>query len=128
MNGASSKDVKACAAYLLGQYRIAEAVQNLAAAITLDMGFGIQKRERLWGQYPVVQALVQIGQPSVPYMVRNLEESDDAKMRELSLKVVRHVVGPETAAFLMKRAMEEQEDAEKRDRLNSALRTLEAAP
>lgn len=127
MNATRSKDVKACSAYLLGQYRIAEAAQDLAAAITLDMGFSKQKKLPLWGQYPVVQALVEIGQPSVPYMIRNLEESDDAKIRELSLTVLRHVVGPETAAFLIRSAMEQQEDVENRDRLDSALTALEPA-
>ena len=127
--GSAREDAKPCVVYLLGEYRCAEAVDNLSRVITLeDKSFLLRKRknEWLWDLYPVVEALIKIGNPSIPAVIRNLEESDDVKVIELSLQVLRNVENnKEIAQLRLQRALDAQQNPLKQARLRSVLRSLD---
>ncbi len=108
--------------YLLGMYRMEGAVPQLATLILLkDNQQEIRDRESLWDVYPVVEALIRIGNPAVPKMVENIENSGDANVRELSARVISYVDGPQVGGYLLQLAMQKQADAEKKARLQSAV-------
>jgi len=81
-----------CTAYYLGELKAQEGVTNLSAKIKLSLNDGPVIFVRLPGrnipQNPAMQALIKIGNPSIPAVIRNLAESDDPKVRELSLQVL----------------------------------------
>jgi len=92
----TSKDMKFAAAFLLGMYRMEQSVRELSKFITLESHHSIDwKREPLWDRYPVVEALIRIGKPAIPEMIRNIETSEDKKVQELSARVIRYVEGAE---------------------------------
>src|SRR5882724_8828139 len=82
--------VRFYAAYLLGEYRFPDAVDSLNKVITLKDNRP-RFAEGFWDMFPAMEALAKIGAPSIPAMIRNLAESDDGKVRELSLKVVHYI-------------------------------------
>ena len=43
--------------------------------------------------YPVVDALVKIGNPSIPAVIQNLAETEDGQVIELSLEVLYRIEG-----------------------------------
>lgn len=118
---AVSPEVQYAAAYLLGLYRYAEAVNDLANAITLHAETIQQSKEARWGQFPVVEALIRIGEPSVRAMLANLETSDDANVRGLSARVIFFVEGPELSKIVVQNAVKAQTDPDKKKRLQDAL-------
>ena len=84
-------DVNKCiAAYYLGEMRFSPAVEPLANNIKVNLenshvlidGLPVILR------YPSRDALVKIGWPSVPAVVRNFADSDDLLMRKLSADVL----------------------------------------
>ena len=127
--GSADEDVKFYAAYLLGAYRFPQAVSSLANNIALEdkIRSQIQKqREWYWDIYPAMEALIRIGNPAIPTMIRNLEESDNANVRELSLRVVYSIDRDKDMVRLrLQKAAEAQKDLQKKARLQSALKALE---
>ena len=127
--GSANEDVKFYAAYLLGAYRYPQAVSGLANNITLEDKIRPQmqkQREWYWDLYPAMEALIRIGNPAIPAMIRNLEESNDANVRELSLKVIYFIDKDKDIARLrLQKAAEAQKDLQKKARLQSALKALE---
>ncbi len=118
--GSRSKQTVFCSAFLVGMNRYAEAAGSLARLITLEDEARSPKRRR-WGQYPVAEALVRIGKPVIPAMLRNLETSDDEKTRRLTAKVILRVEGVEVAKSLVTSAIAKQQDPERKGRLRSSL-------
>lgn len=118
----TSEEIKITAAFLLGIYRMEEAVRHLAEVITLESKQDeLYKRLPLWSRYPVVEALIRIGKPSVRVMIQNIASSDDKKVRELSAKVIRYVEGREIGRIVLEKAAEKQTDPAKKARLKGAL-------
>lgn len=117
---------RCAAAHYLGELRFAEAANDLAAQITLD----IKLTDDLDGMpvlpRPVAMtALIRIGVPAIAPVIRNLETSDDAKVRELSLKVLRQIDGDKDIVQLrLQKALDAQKDPEKKARLQAALKSL----
>jgi len=68
-------------------------------------------------------ALVEIGQPAVPAMIKNITTSDDERLRQRSLDVlVRVLGGKDNLIGLLNRLMEQKERSkEERDRLAKAV-------
>jgi hypothetical protein len=118
-----SNDVKCVAAYLLGVMRSKTAIDALARNIDLrDTSDRQIQKEWYWSHYPAAQSLMEIGHDSLPAMFRNLESSDIPLVRELSLKVIRHVEKDRAILKLrFQQAIDAQSDAEKRSRLQAAL-------
>jgi hypothetical protein len=73
----------------------------------------------------VIDALIAIGNPSIPAMIRNLADSDDARVRELSLQVLTRIDGDKDISKLrLQRALKTGKDSQKQARLQAALKSL----
>jgi hypothetical protein len=110
-------------AHLLGNYRMEQGAARLSPFIALENKRDGEKRmvSPYKGRYPVVEALIDIGQPSVQPMLVNLADSDDQMVRTLSVKVLRQVFGDaEIARFVVQRAAEKSVDATAKSRLLTA--------
>jgi HEAT repeat protein len=111
--------------FLLGEYRATEAVAELASRITLEdkeRAKGRLRKLPLWGRYPAQEALVKIGTHATPNMLGILTTSDDELTRQLAAEVVRDVYGREVARVVIEQALAKQTDAQKRKRLDEALK------
>jgi hypothetical protein len=123
------KEVTISVAFLLGLHRMEQAVQDLSTHITLtNYPLAEDDRRPLIGEYPVVDALIRIGSPAIPEMIKNIETSDDRKVCELSAKVIRYVDGREIASFRLQKAMERQSDPGKKARLKAAMDCMKPPP
>jgi len=122
LGDSSSKETKFAAAFLLGIYRMKGSVYSLSRNITLENENILQDtRISLWDRYPVVEALIRIGKPSVREMIRNIQTSGDEKTRELSARVIRYVEGPEIGRIILEKAIEKQTDPQRKAKLEAAL-------
>ena len=87
-----SDETRSAAAYLLGEIRAVEAVRALSRASANPLGpmvgFDVSRYDA-----PIFTALVKIGRPAVPAMIKNLEETDNANIRHNSMFVLYHVLG-----------------------------------
>ena len=114
------------AAYLLGLYRYVDAADSLAQVIDMESkDSAAQKRLARWDRYPAVEALIKIGKPSVPAMLRNLEESKNENVKELSARVISYVEGKELAKSIVANAIAKQGDPAKKANLESSLKYFE---
>lgn len=126
-NQASSNLNQCAAAYYLGEMRVPQAVNALADKVTLAFD---SSRTPIFhfpiiSGYPAMDALVKIGNPSIPAVIRNLAESDDAKVRELSLKVLYRIDGDKDIVQLrLQKAIAAQKDSQKQARLQAALKSF----
>jgi len=123
-NSASKKEVTIAAVYLAGLYRLGDTVSELAKIIFLEEHERIQKSEALWGQFPVVEALIKIGNPSVPKMLELIQESSDPKTRKLAATVILHIETESVGAFILQKKMDTQTDAAQKERLGAAIQYL----
>jgi len=131
LNGAKSRNFSKCAAaYYLGELHFTDAVETLNSSIVLRLDenqipiFSLVKIDPSLIN-PSVEALVKIGNPSIPAVIRNLAESDDAKVRELSLKVLYRIDGDKDIVQLrLQKAIAAQKDSNKKARLQVALKAL----
>jgi hypothetical protein len=121
----SSKQVQAAAIYLIGRNRLSDGTDELIRRIDFDPGTRAQRGPRpLWEQYPAMEALITIGQPSIKPAVELLATESDDLRRALAVKVVRYVNGAETAEFILQRAQAASTEAGRRSRLDDALTRL----
>jgi hypothetical protein len=119
---------KCAAVYYLGELRVSRAADILAQSITLKFDWGHYEVDGLppFLGYPVVDALVKIGYPSIPATLRNLEESDDAQTRKLSLEVICKIEGDKDIARIrLQKALQAQTNLQKQARLQAALKALD---
>lgn len=77
--------------------------------------------------YPVANALIELGGNSVPFMLNNLKTSDVALERTLSLSVMRSIDGLYVAQFRLQRAIQIEQNPKVRARLQAALKQLPSA-
>jgi len=125
LSNSESKEMKFAAAFLLGRYRMEQSVGALSEFLTLEYEHKTPwDREPLWGRRPIVEALIRIGRPAIPEMIKNIETSEDKKVRELSARVIRYVEGPEVAKFILERQIEKQSDEAKQRNLREALQYI----
>jgi hypothetical protein len=69
---------------------------------------------------------MRIGNPSIPAVIGNLEQSDDVKVRELSLAVLNYIDNDKDITQLrLQKALAAQNDGQKMMRLQGALKALE---
>ncbi|GAH45701.1 unnamed protein product, partial [marine sediment metagenome] len=87
-----SDETRSAAAYLLGEMRAVEAVPALSRALAKPLG-AIYGSDISRYDAPIFTALVMIGRPAVPAMIKNLEETDNANIRHNSMFVLNHVLG-----------------------------------
>ena len=127
--GNTNSEVRCYAAYLLGQRRISDAAPALAQMITLEAAFRDNPHEWFWGKNPAVEALIKIGDPAIADVLRNLQESNDAKVRELSMRVIYHIDRKDKGfvRLRLEKALAVQDNTEKKARLQTALRFLQVS-
>lgn len=87
-----SDETRSAAAYLLGEMRAPEAVPALSRASANPLG-PMDSADTSRYDAPIFTALVKIGRPAVPAMIKNLEETDNAILRMRSTVVLYHVLG-----------------------------------
>ena len=118
---------KSYAAYLLGEYRFSKATKTLAKNISWEDKVRPNTErgsEWFWDHYPAMEALIKIGTPSLPAVIRNLAESDDAKVRELSFMVLNRIEGDRDIVQLrLQKALKAENEPQKKTRLQAALKT-----
>jgi hypothetical protein len=113
------------AAFYLGEMRFGGAADALAANIILDIGPQFTDHLTILMGTPAANALIKIGVPSVPYVIRNLAESDDQKIRSESLRVLYRIDDDkDITRFRLQKALSVQPDLTKKARLKSALKAL----
>lgn len=124
-----SSNLQQCAAaYYLGEMRLPEASDALAANIGLHLTHPVDHLTSLM-RPPAVEALVKIGNPSIPAVIRNLAESDDANVRDLSLKVLYRIDSDKDIVQLrLQKALAAEKDPQKQVRLQSALKIFAETP
>jgi len=121
----SSSYQQCAAAYYLGEMRASEAADFLGTNITLNLNEPVDHLTILMLS-PVVEALVKIGNPSIPAVIRNLEQSDDADVRKLSLQVLYRIDGDKDISQLrLQKALSAEKDSQKKQaRLQATLKEL----
>ena len=130
LNDPKSRNItKRYAAYYLGLIRGDRAVDVLAAQINLEpdgiIGGSLGEAESEWNSQPAASALIEIGTPSIPALIRNLTESDDVKVRETSLWVLCCIEDDKDIVHLrLQKALTAETDPGKQGRLRIALTTL----
>lgn len=133
-NPQSTAYAKGCAAHYLGGMRALEAVDSLAAHITNSPPGANPSRsafhELAYGEFlPSVSALIKIGTPAIPAVIRNLAESDVEAVRGCSMIVLQSIDGDKSIVQLrLQKAFDAQTDATKKARLESALKSLTVIP
>jgi hypothetical protein len=116
-------------AYYLGEMRASEAADALATAIALEFSYShVVVRGIPDAAYdPAYNALVKIGRTAIPAVIRNLAESDDSKVRTLSLKVLYRIEEDKDIAQLrLQKALNVQKASQKQTRLQAAIKSLAA--
>lgn len=127
MDAKSSNLHQCCAAYYLGEMHFQQAVDMLATNITLCLDTSRISVDHLpiIAGFPAKDALIKIGIPAIPAVIRNLAESDDAKVRELSLEVIERIDNDEDiSALRLQKAIKAETDSQKQARLQVALKAL----
>jgi hypothetical protein len=124
LNSPKSEEHQISVIYLLGLYRMEGAVRDLANLITLEAKVRIQKREWLWDQYPVVEALVKIGRPAIPAMLENIKAAKGEKVTELSIKVIQHVETLAIAKMILQEVIDKEKDQKKKKNIKESLKYL----
>jgi len=126
----TSKLNQCAAAHYLGKMRVSDAVSALADDIKLRLDksqLPLMKHSVVTDitEHPAMDALINIGNPSIPAVIRNLAENDDAKVRELSLQVLYRIDGDKDISQLrLQRALKAEKDLQKQARLQAALKSL----
>ncbi len=127
-NDPSTHDMAKCyAASYLEMLRAPEAADSLATNITIIVPRDAHHYEGSPCGFfePISAALVAIGTPSISAVIKNLEESDDAKVRESSLNVLISIEGDKDVVQLrLQKALDAQSDAKKKDRLKAAIKSI----
>jgi len=124
----NSPDIKVFAVVVLGEYRAVEAVPVLLKNLDWDWSRGgivLSGNEdwavRLW---PVSSALEKIGVPAVPALMDQIEGTDDAKMIGKCVSICEKIEGADVAQFRLQKALKTETDAQKRARLETALKAI----
>jgi hypothetical protein len=105
--------------------RASEAVNVLALGIALEINSVSNDHLTLLQGPIVMKALIKIGNPSIPAVMKNLAESDDAKVRALSLQVIERIdKDKDISALRLQKAIKAETDAQKQSRLQVALKAL----
>jgi hypothetical protein len=128
LNDPASDNLAKCyAAYFLGVLHATEAADSLATQITISAPRNghLSDMEAPWNNEPAAQALRMIGVPAIPALIRNLAESDDAKTRETSLRILKIIEGDKDVVRLrLQKALKAEKDSQKQARLQAALKSL----
>jgi len=129
LNTTTSASIKTATIYLIGRHRLLNGVKELIKQIDFDS----ESQSRgsplpLWGQYPAMEALINIGQPAIPAAVDLLATDINDLRRDLAVKVIRYVEDAETAKFILARVHAGEIDPNRKANLQDAIDRLEKLP
>lgn len=124
LNAATEKDKKFAFVYLMGLYRLEETVWALARVIDLENEVTPNNALPLLSRYPAVDALLRIGQRSVPAMLDNIKAAKGEKITELSVDVIQHIESPAFAKMILEEAITKEADPVKKKHLQDSLKYL----
>ncbi|MBC8471624.1 MAG: hypothetical protein H8D56_19350 [Planctomycetes bacterium] len=124
-----SKNVQAAAIYLIGRHHLSGGVHELVQRIDFSPG-GQPMRgpEPLWEQYPAMEALINIGLPSIPATLELLATETINLRRYLAVKVIRYATDAEIAKFILERAWKNESEPARKANLQDALVSLNKLP
>jgi len=109
----SNYDQKCCAAAYLGKLRATEAAGSLADHISIRSkvdGFHDDPN----GPQSAMDALIEIGEPAIPYLIKNILESNDDLVVNFSMSALLKIEGDDDIVQLrLRKAMESQTDEKK---------------
>lgn len=125
--GSSSPDVQMSAAYLLGKYRMTEGLHYLVPMIGLRNPDVTKPSHQLpiFGEYPVYAAVVRIGPPALPQLMKHIAEDDEQERRRLCALAVHGIYGKKIAIVILGSAETEATDPEVKARFAEAIRIVE---
>ena len=94
--------------YLLGELRADEAVPALLTLIDFEgvPDHNSNRRRARWGRYPASEALAKIGSPAVGPVTAALGDESGETRRKLMVRVLRDILGSDTANFVLQRAVD----------------------
>jgi hypothetical protein len=120
-----SSNIEQCAATCyLGEMRVAESVDILAAEVTLNLVHSVDHLSYLQHP-PAAEALFKIGIASIPALIGNLAEIDNPGIRTASLKILYRIEGDKDVVELrVQKALNVEKDSKRKARLQLALKEL----
>jgi HEAT repeat protein len=123
---ASSNFKRCAAAYYLGELSNKNAINDLASSISLAFKYDVDSlRIPAFAGYPAMDALVKMGSSSIPALIRNLTESKDTLVQDLSLQAIIRIDNDRDISQLrLQKAIKSETDLQKQTRLQSALASL----
>jgi hypothetical protein len=114
------------AVYLLGELRAEEAAPALAKALVNDQS---DEDNFHIGRYngAVFSALVKIGRPSIPWLIQNLQTSDNQVVRFESLMAMCHILGGKSHTLeTLRKVRTRADDPAEIRRLDAAIKQVES--
>jgi hypothetical protein len=125
----SSQGTKGAAAYYLGEIRFSEASDELATNIALEITQLLEDHMALLEGHLeghlAAQALIKIGTPAIPPLIRNLANSDDKVVRGWSMLVLCRIEDDKDVVHLrLQKALAAEKDPQKQARLQAASKML----
>ena len=122
------KKIRIC--YLLGKYRASRATMDLLNIITLEDQNVTEEDTRfpLWRKYPAYEALIKIGVPTIPRILKKLETESDLLAMRLEVAVIYWVYGKEIAKIILDKALAKQTDTQKAKNIKKAMRLIKWSP
>jgi hypothetical protein len=133
----SHNGTKRFAASFLGELHAVEAVDSLAAQITLTLPGTLPGTESEmesvmklpWNNAPAYFALEKIGAASIPALIRNVSGSDDERTRDLSLRLLVRIDGDiDISQLRLQKALKAETDSQRQTKLQAALTALPEMP
>ena len=122
------KKIRIC--FLLGEYRATRATMDLLNIITLENKNVPEEDTRfaLWRKYPAYEALMKIGVPAIPRILKRLETESDLMAMRLEVSVVYYVYGKELTKILLNKVLSKQTDIKKAKNIKKAISLIKWSP
>jgi hypothetical protein len=114
---------------LLGRFKAIEAIPLLVRNLTYEVFYKNTKRPQPPSDlFPAVQALIDIGAPSVRPVMGRLSAEDGEKLALAGASVLRGILGLDAARALLRKEIDGAADGPTRTRLQAVVHFVETAP
>jgi len=108
---------------ILGEMRAPEAVSELMKWIFPQKGPYVSFEELLFS--PAGRALVKIGKPSVPHLLKALKTETNKEHRHICLRILEKIEGKEISVIILKQAVKQEKDPKSKKNLLDALKLFQ---
>ena len=114
---------------LLGKLRAVQAVPLLVRNLTYEAFYKNTKRPQTTGDlYPAVNALIDIGSPSLHPVLERLRSEDDPIVTRTGAVVIRGVLGERLASAMVKEEAGHERAADRKRRLEAVAKAINDVP